>query len=511
MIIRDLDNKTLEVILKPDGTFNSSRIKSTYIKDNYPDLYVYLGQRFDDLSISNNFKEIIFRLKEKIEETPKCVVCGEKVKFDGRRYTTFCSKECQKSNDGKKYLADKIEKTNVKRYGVKCTFQTEEIKNKVKETCFERYGVYHPMQNGEISKKTVEKLKNKTTEEKKEIIKKIKQTKKEKYGDENFVNPEKAVQTNIQRYGTKNPSQNGFIKEKIEKTCLETYGCKSPLSSDLVKNKIKQTCLKKYGVEYITQTDFQKEKSKKTCLEKYGFDYAFKNKKIRDKANNTNLEKYGDKNYRNRTKVIQTNLSRYGVENPSQNEEIKRKIKTTNLVRYGTENVMHSELVKSKFKKSIFEKYGVENPMQNPKINEKQWVTRRIKNTLVTSSVEENFQKFLVGRNIVFERNYNKDRRYPYHVDFYIEKYDLFIEIQGLWTHGGHAFDETNEDDLILLNKWKTHNSKYYKNAIEVWTKRDVEKRETAFKNKLNYLEVFSNDVNDVIDSFENFIGKHDK
>lgn len=45
-----------------------------------------------------------------------------------------------------------------------------------------------------------------------------------------------------------------------------------------------------------------------------------------------------------------------------------------------------------------------------------------------------------------------------------------------------------------------------YDIAVKVWSKRDVLKRETARKNNLNYLEVFSMDVNDVIKKFINTI-----
>ena len=36
--------------------------------------------------------------------------------------------------------------------------------------------------------------------------------------------------------------------------------------------------------------------------------------------------------------------------------------------------------------------------------------------------------------------------------------------------------------------------SKFYKEALNIWSKRDPLKRETAKINKLNYLEIFYND-----------------
>lgn len=50
-------------------------------------------------------------------------------------------------------------------------------------------------------------------------------------------------------------------------------------------------------------------------------------------------------------------------------------------------------------------------------------------------------------------------------------------------------FDENNPDDIAILHKWqeKAKTSKAYQSAIDVWTKSDVEKYNTAIKNKLNY------------------------
>ena len=54
-----------------------------------------------------------------------------------------------------------------------------------------------------------------------------------------------------------------------------------------------------------------------------------------------------------------------------------------------------------------------------------------------------------------------------------------------------HPFSESQED-LKILTEWKLKNTEYYNNAIEVWTKRDVLKRQTAIQNNLNWLEFFT-------------------
>lgn len=90
-------------------------------------------------------------------------------------------------------------------------------------------------------------------------------------------------------------------------------------------------------------------------------------------------------------------------------------------------------------------------------------------------------------------RQYKSDI-YPWRCDFYIKSKDLFIEYQGYFTHQNHAFDANNDSDIAILNNWKQRKEKIFKNAIKTWTVSDVNKRETAKKNHLNYLEFFNMD-----------------
>jgi len=61
-------------------------------------------------------------------------------------------------------------------------------------------------------------------------------------------------------------------------------------------------------------------------------------------------------------------------------------------------------------------------------------------------------EEYFIKSNINYEHNYNKDLRYPFHVDFYLPDFDLFIEIQGNWTHGLHPYDGSNKDDVYIVN-----------------------------------------------------------
>lgn len=76
----------------------------------------------------------------------------------------------------------------------------------------------------------------------------------------------------------------------------------------------------------------------------------------------------------------------------------------------------------------------------------------------------------------------------------------IYIEYQGNWTHGKHCkkiygpYDKNKADHKKLLSMWeeKAKTSKFYKQAIDVWTRRDPLKRETARKNNLNWIEFFT-------------------
>ena len=57
-----------------------------------------------------------------------------------------------------------------------------------------------------------------------------------------------------------------------------------------------------------------------------------------------------------------TYFEKHGVENPSQNEEIKKKKEETVMKNYGVKHAMYSDKVKEKIKKTNLERYGVENP-----------------------------------------------------------------------------------------------------------------------------------------------------
>lgn len=131
----------------------------------------------------------------------------------------------------------------------------------------------------------------------------------------------------------------------------------------------------------------------------------------------------------------------------------------------------------------------------SPEFREKINNLKRERGTFNTSKPEEIYYNSLVqiyGKEDVV-RQY-RDKRYPFSCDFYIKSLDKFIELNLHWTHGGHPFDITSEEDINhkKLLESKAETSQYYGNALYVWTNLDVRKQRIAKENNLNYEVIYS-------------------
>ena len=266
--------------------------------------------------------------------------------------------------------------------------------------------------------------------------------------------------------------------DRTKEVCLEKYGVNNPFAAETVKDTIKQSMLERYGVEYVGQAEISKQKTKETLLEKYGVDHYAKTEDFKQHIaeNKSNII----------TKIKSTCLEKYGVDSVLKVPEIKAKKYTTTINKYGKHNFNN----RIKARETAINRYGTANLATVPEIKAKQLATKRQRGTFNTSSIEDNYYLILCEKygNHDVIRQY-KDPRYPFLCDFYIVSLDLFIELNISWTHGGHLFDSENEADVEKLNYWteKAKTSKYYQNAIETWTFRDVKKLTTAKLNKLNY------------------------
>ena len=243
------------------------------------------------------------------------------------------------------------------------------------------------------------------------------------------------------------------------------------------------------------------ERMKLKFKERYGGENIEGHKKLVEKIKKTKLEKYGDENYNNTKKIQKTMLDKYGVNCAAKVKEFRQKQKDTAIKKYG------SVFNKEKVHETIKKKYGIDwftlsdklkEKSNSPEAIQKGIETKRKHHTFNASKPEENLYKILCdkyGKDDV-KRQY-KSNEYPWYCDFYIKSKSLYIELQGYFTHGTHPFDKNDENDIKRLNELKDKYSIFYNEngkwpqVITIWTEKDVEKRNTAKKNNLNYIEVF--------------------
>lgn len=295
---------------------------------------------------------------------------------------------------------------------------------------------------------------------------KVKQTKFEKYGDANYNNIEKSRKTKLEKYGDE--CYNNV--EKTKQTKLERYGDSGYNNVDMIMSTKSE--------RYEDPTFNNRDKYKETCIEKYGQDHYMNHEKMVS----TKIDKF-DNAWGNPDKIKQTKKERYGSENYVNVD----KIKETKLTRYGDENYNNVQ----KSKETCIREYGVSSPMHIQDTIDKIIETKRKNKTFSTSEPEDRSYILLQQKYNDVIRQYKSDL-YPFACDFYIPSLDLYIECNYSWTHGHKPYDENDEECINRLNILNSKSGDFYKNAIETWTIRDVNKRETAKKNNLNWIEFFN-------------------
>ena len=276
------------------------------------------------------------------------------------------------------------------------------------------------------------------------------------------ITKEIKIKSNLEKYGVEHTSQLKEVTDKRTKSRADHV--------NEIQQHVRESLYKKYGAYDVMHIPHILQKIKDTNLKKFGVEFPLQQ-----------LKKENSEIYQ---KISQTCINKFGVDSPLKNKEIREKIKQTNI-----------------------QKYGVDNPLKNKEIWKKSQDNRQISSK---SKLENNFLNYL---KLKYESDdiitQYKSKEYPYYCDFYIKSINLYIEIQGHWTHNDHPFDINNLNDQLIMDIWRTKSlsDKYYKNALNTWTIKDVEKRNTAIQNNLNYLEIFGKtDLNKYIDIFENYI-----
>lgn len=196
----------------------------------------------------------------------------------------------------------------------------------------------------------------------------------------------------------------------------------------------KQAFMEKHGVENAMQLPDAVEKIRQSNLKKYGVDWYVQTNEYKERVKHTSLEKYG-------------------VEHHLQSKEVISKRIETVRDKYGSDNVFSSEYGKAKVKETLMERYGVINPSQNPESKTK--ATRNAR----YSKLEEHVKEILDNYSIEYIYHYviRKDDL-SHEFDFYIPKYNLLIDADGLYYHaylddpdGGRVREDYDEVRLKLV------------------------------------------------------------
>ena len=300
----------------------------------------------------------------------------------------------------------------------------------------------------------------------------------------------------VARYGTDNPFKLDDFQEKAAQTREERYGARYTLAegsvfADEARKKGSETlapiCQAKRERTLARKKREREERQRERAL------YGHHRRTLTDEEKVVANERR-----------IATSQARYGVDHPSQRASFRQSVSqymcdpdnqrrirartvATNQERYGV--AYFTQLPEHRQEQS--------RRMSDPAHQSRILSTKRENGTLSTSSSEDALYKLLCDyanqHDMTVVRQYRDEKRYPFAVDFYIPERDLFIELNGSWSHGGHWYEADREMDQRTVQTWlkKGKKSKYYRVALETWIKRDVRKREAARKAQLNYVTLW--------------------
>lgn len=300
----------------------------------------------------------------------------------------------------------------------------------------------------------------------------------------------------VAQYGTDNPFKLEGFQEKAAQTREERYGARYTLA----EGSVFADEARKKGQESLEP--IRRAKRERTL--------ARKKREREERQRERALYGHHRRTLTDEEKIvanerrIATSQSRYGVDHPSQRASFRQSVS-----QYMTDPE-NQRRIRARTVATNQERYGVAYFTQLPEHRQEQsrrmsdpahqrriLSTKRENGTLSTSSSEDALYGLLVEyanqHDMTVVRQYRDEKRYPFAVDFYIPERDLFIELNGSWSHGGHWYEADREMDQRTVQTWlkKGKKSKYYRVALETWTKRDVRKREAARQAELNYVTLW--------------------
>ncbi len=176
---------------------------NAYAKSNR-DLFRELKSQTSFLPDSAYARERLWYVEHETKTPPTCKICPKPVKWNNldRKFQTYCSTKCT-HNDPE--LRERLEQTNLERYGNRHSFAAPEIRAKHDATCLERYGNI-----------------NGVSEEMKQ----------------------RREATFVRKYGVMNPMLSPIVREKCKQTFLRKYGTTHPMKNTAIREKARIKALK---------------------------------------------------------------------------------------------------------------------------------------------------------------------------------------------------------------------------------------------------------------------------
>ena len=215
-----------------------------------------------------------------------------------------------------KEIQNKKIKTNQNRFGCYWGTQSNFVKNKIKETNQERYGVGSNLQRPEI-RKALKQYREKNLADILDKTQKTNLQKYGfKCSLSNEAVKNKVIKTNRERCGFDWTTHSANMKNKSIETCIRKYGVDNVMKSNLIKEKCKQKEMQKTGfnwsaqrvLEYETYSLLNDPIKLQENINKFGVTYLAKQLKIAHTTIYNSVHKHG-------LKLIENNSYESEIEN----------------------------------------------------------------------------------------------------------------------------------------------------------------------------------------------------
>lgn len=165
-------------------------------------------------------------------------------------------------------------------FGVEHPLQCQELKEKAVQTNREKFGTDWALGNREFHEKCFDTMEKKygyrTSFESPELMAKARETMIRKYGVDN---PSKIYEVDKRRrttcsilYGSENPMQNTKVSSKAKRTRLKNNN--GVFWTQSMQDKAVATNMKRYGTDNASKSEVIKERIRKSCMDKYGVPYG---------------------------------------------------------------------------------------------------------------------------------------------------------------------------------------------------------------------------------------------